>query len=232
MDKKNDFVEKDIAQSIRNELSDMDIVVSNCLLNGNEKYIFYCKTIEEETLKETIYQYSLPVYVGVFQSGNVLIQKANGEVEWYDSNTGEQKGFYSGMPHKLFMGRDNFYAVDNMNSQIVKVSEDSGKEVEIFSLKDEALLRSDRVGTELQIEVFENGDDDIFIMTPSGIFEVDDATKRKVKLISASESKAFNNVGNNTMGLLEKDGNIVLMSQEAVEEGIQLYAYEYVLGKQ
>ena len=80
--------------------------------------------------------------------------------------------------------------------------------------------------------VFENGDDDIFIMTPSGIFEVDDATKRKVKLISASESKAFNNVGNNTMGLLEKDGNIVLMSQEAVEEGIQLYAYEYVLGKQ
>lgn len=34
------------------------------------------------------------------------------------------------------------------------------------------------------------------------------------------------------MGLLEKDGNIVLMSQEAVEEGIQLYAYEYVLGKQ
>ena len=225
MDKKNDFVEKDIAQSIRNELSDMDIVVSNCLLNGNEKYIFYCKTIEEETLKETIYQYSyeesevwqkeevswgnvikgklakgetlsfisygfdmklyalfqnngdslpynlykideetnevdkvqlsclgkqdnlesMPVYVGVFQSGNVLIQKANGEVEWYDSNTGEQKGFYSGMPHKLFMGRDNFYAVDNMNSQIVKVSEDSGKEVEIFSLKDEALLRSDRV---------------------------------------------------------------------------------------
>ena len=58
VDEKNDFVEKDIAQSIRNELSDTDIVVSNCLMNGNEKYIFYCKTIEEETLKETIYQYS------------------------------------------------------------------------------------------------------------------------------------------------------------------------------
>ncbi len=312
VDEKNDFVEKDIAQSIRNELSDTDIVVSNCLMNGNEKYIFYCKTIEEETLKETIYQYSyeesdvwqkeevswgnvikgklakgeslsfisygldmrlyalfqnngngltynlykideetneidkvqlsclgkqdnlesMPVYVGVFQSGNVLIQKANGEVEWYDPNTGEQKGFYSGMPHKLFMGRDNFYAVDKMNSQIVKVSEDSGKAVEIFSLEEEALLRSDSVGTELQVEVFENRDDDIFIMTPSGVFEVDEATKRRVKLISASESKAFSNAGNNTMGLLEKDGNIVLMSQEAVEEGIQLYAYEYVLGKQ
>ena len=41
VDEKNDFVEKDIAQSIRNELSDTDIVVSNCLMNGNEKYIFY-----------------------------------------------------------------------------------------------------------------------------------------------------------------------------------------------
>lgn len=310
VDKKIDFVERDIAQSIRSELSDMDIVVSNCLLNGNEKYVFYYKTIEED-LKETIHQYSyeetegwqkeevswgnvingklakgeslsfinygfdnklyalyqkngesltynlykideaknevdkvqlsclgkqgdidsMPVYVGVFESGNVLIQKANGEVEWYDPVTGEQKGFYSGMLHKLFMGRDKFYAVNNMNSQVVKVLEDGGKEVEIFSLEEEALLRSDSVGTELQVEVFENEDDDIYIMTPSGIFEVNVTTKSKEKLISASENKAFSSAGSNTMGLLEKDGNIVLMRQEAVEEGIKLYAFEYVLGK-
>lgn len=172
----------------------------------------------------------MPVYVGVFESGNVLIQKANGEVEWYDPNSDEQKGFYSGMPHKLFMGRDNFYAVDSMNSNIVKVSEDGGKEVEIFSLEGEALLCSDSVGTELQVEVFENGDDDIFIMTPSGIFEVDEATKRKEKLISASVSNVVGSVGKSMMGLVEKDGSFVLMSQEAVEEGTKLYAFEYVSG--
>lgn len=312
VDKKSDFVERDISQSIRSELSVMDVVVSNCLLDVKGKYVFYYKTINEENLKETFYKYSydksegwrkeevpwgnvikgklakgaslsficcgfdmklyalfqnnadsltfdlykineetnevdkvplsclgkkddmesIPVYVGVFESGNVLIQKANGDVEWYDPSSGEQEGFYNGMPHKLFMGRDQFYAVDNMNSQIVKISEDGGKAVEIFSLEEEALLRSDSVGTELQIEVFEKEEEEILIMTPSGIYELDEATKRKEKLISASEGKAFSSAGDNIMGLLEKDGNVVLMSQEAVEEGIKMYVFEYALGKQ
>lgn len=51
VDKKNDFVERDIAQSIRSELSDTDIVVSNCLLNGNEKIYIKLMKIQMKLIK-------------------------------------------------------------------------------------------------------------------------------------------------------------------------------------
>ena len=52
------YTEKDISDGIRDELTVMDIVVSNCFVNLKEQYTFYYKTINEENLQETIYQYS------------------------------------------------------------------------------------------------------------------------------------------------------------------------------
>lgn len=305
------YAEKDISDGIRDKLTVMDIVVSNCFVNQKEQYSFFYKTINEENLQETIYQYSydevegwkkeqvswwdkikdtlgkgyslsavnygmdlnlyalfcnntdglvyelykineetdevkkveltclgrqedmesMPVYVGAFASGNVLVQKANGEITWYDVISGEQVGGYSGMSHKLFMGYVSFFAVDNLNTQIVEVSENKGEASEIFSLKDEVLLSSDSAGTELHVEVSENWDEDVFVMVPTGIYKINRGTKKSEKLILGSESKAIGSVGYSMMGLVERNGNLLLMSQEAIEEGVKLYASEYVKGE-
>lgn len=171
----------------------------------------------------------LIMYVGVFEDGNILVQKENGEIEWFDIHSGEIKGTYNEPVHKLFMGHSQFYTVDGSNSEVNMIFENDGTVTEIFSLEDEVLLDSDSSRTLLYVEIYESENEDVFMLVPSGIYEVDLTEKSNKKILSNYGSNNTHVTKYESLGFVEKEGAFAKISIEALDEGDKIYCYEYKL---
>ncbi|MCM1245618.1 MAG: hypothetical protein NC293_08265 [Roseburia sp.] len=169
-------------------------------------------------------------YIGAFGNGNILVQNEKGSIEWFDISTGEIEGTYNEPVHKLFMGDREFYAVDGSNSKVNMISEHDGTVTEIFSLEDEVLLNSNNSSTLLYVEVYENENQDVFVLVPSGIYEVNLTEKGNKEIVSNYGLESNTNITKyESLGFVEKEGTFAKISTETLDEGVNIYCYEYNL---